>query len=146
MKRELMFFFRSIVYGAGLLFIYDFFRSIRRVWKHGKILTALEDIFFWSAAGIFLFTCLYAFNGGVPRWYFFAGICGGMVAYYWSVSPYVVKFEAFLLKRLKMLISWGKIFMKKVISFVFKTLGMYHGEKCKEKKEKKSQKRRNASE
>ena len=63
MKDELIFFFRSIVYGAELLFIYDFFRSIRRVWKHGKILTALEDHVFWVAGGIFLFSRLYLHNG-----------------------------------------------------------------------------------
>lgn len=136
MKTELAFFFRSITYGAEILFLYDMIRSIRTVWKHGKILTALEDLMFWCAAGIFLFSRIYVFNGGILRWYFFAGLCGGMISYFWSLSPYVVKFEAFLLKRLKMLISWGKIFMKKVISFVFKALGMYYGEKYKGKKEK----------
>lgn len=146
MTAELIFFFRSIMYGVWLLFVYDLFRSIRRVWKHGKILTALEDNCFWVAAGIFLFTRLYFYNGGELRWYFFAGICGGMLAYFWSISPYVVKFEAFFLKRLKLFISWGKIFMKKVISFVFKTLGIYHGEKCKKKKEKGSHERTDTSE
>lgn len=129
MKGEILFFCRSIVYGAGLLFVYDLIRSIRHVWKHEKILTTLEDLLFWCVVSVFLFGRLYRFNGGVPRWYFFVGICGGMTAYSLSISPYIVNFEAFLLKRLKMLISWVKIFMKKVISFVFKTLGMHYGEK-----------------
>ena len=145
MKAELWFFVRSIFYGAGLLFVYDIIRGIRQAWKHGWLLTALEDIIFWCAVSIFLFSRLYLFNGGVFRWYFFAGICGGMTMYFWGISPYVVSFEAFLLKRLKMLIAWVKISMKKVLNFVFKILGMYHGEKYKKKKEKKPQKCSNTS-
>lgn len=131
MKNEVIVFMRSIVYGAELLFVYDFIRSIRYVWNVRKILTAVAEMMFCIAAGIFLFIKVYEWNGGTLRWYIFAGVCGGMMAYSWSFSPYVVKIEVFSLKRLKMLISWVKLFMKKVISFVFKTLGMYHGEKCK---------------
>ena len=131
MKNEIIVFLRSVVYGAELLFIYDFIRSIQRVWNVRKILTVVTEMIFCIAAGIFLFVKVYEWNGGTLRWYIVVGVCGGMLAYFWSFSPYVVKIEVFSLKRLKMLISWVKIFVKKVISFVFKTLGMYYGEKCK---------------
>ena len=142
MKHELVLFFRSVIYGVGLLFVYDQIRSLRKVWKHGKVLTFVEDSIFWCMVSIFLFSRLYVFNAGIPRWYFFVGVCGGMVAYYESMSAYVVNFEAFLLKRLKMLIAWGKIFMKRVISSVFKALGMYHGKRNKERN--KETKKKNA--
>ena len=45
--------------GIVITMVYDVFRIFRRVFRHGNFWIALEDIFFWTGAGIFLFYMLY---------------------------------------------------------------------------------------
>lgn len=115
MTRELILFLWSILYGVIILFFYDWIRSLRMVIEHGKILITIEDFIFWIAVGIFLFHRLYCNNGGILRGYFFAGILLGMVFYTGTISRFVIKFVSFLLKRLKLCISWVKIVLCKVL-------------------------------
>lgn len=47
MTGELLLFVRAFWNGALLLLAYDVFRILRRVLRHGKVLTALEDFIYW---------------------------------------------------------------------------------------------------
>ena len=136
MNAELELFFWSVVYGVGMLFLYDLIRGIRRGLEHGKILIAVGDLCFWVGISIFLFTRLYAANGGILRGYFFLGLLSGMLAYYGTISPWVVQFVSFLIKRLKMMVSWVKIMLRKMLHFKLFTGILYNGENWKKKKEK----------
>ena len=141
MSGEFQLFIWSIVYGVVILFLYDLIRSVRNVFRHGKILIAVEDFMFWIGIGIFLFSRLYAANGGILRGYFFWGILSGMLAYYGTISPWTVKIVSFLIKRLKMLFSWVKIMICKVWHVRLFTGILNNGESFK-KEEKKSRGKR----
>lgn len=131
MKQEWGFFFYSILYGAEIMTVYDFIRAARRTWKHGKILIAAEDLIFWLASGIFLFTRVYLWNYGILRWYFFVGLLGGILLYAVAISPTVVKIVSFFLKRLKMFFLWVNILVKRVTGSFIKILRNKNGEDVK---------------
>lgn len=134
MEKEWQLFLCSALYGAELLLVYDLIRSIRNTWKHGKILIAVGDIFFWMAASIFLFVKLYGWNHGILRWYFFLGLFLGMLLYAVTIGPCIVKFVSFLLKRLKMFFSWVKLIIRESISKTLILLGINNGENGKTEK------------
>ena len=142
MDAELQLFLWSILYGVGIMFFYDLIRSVRNVFKHGKILITVGDFLFWIGIGIFLFTRLYIANGGILRGYFFLGVLSGMLAYYGTISPWVVKFVSFLIKRVKMLFSWVKIMICRVLHVKLFTGIFKNGEIFKKKKKKKGKSRR----
>lgn len=132
MLTETLFFLSSIVYGVQLFLVYDVIRSFRRTWRHKKILIAIEDISFWIAASIFLFIRVYKWNNGILRWFFFVGIGLGTLLYYVVFSPYVLKFVCFLLKWLKMCISWVNILGKGAATRILGVLGIKYGENVKQ--------------
>ena len=55
MDAELQLFLWSILYGVGIMFFYDLIRSVRNVFKHGKILITVGDFLFWIGIGIFVY-------------------------------------------------------------------------------------------
>ncbi len=85
-----IFFLFSILFGMGLLCIYDIIRIFRSVFCHRLIFSAMEDIFYavFVAVVSFLFLCTY--NYGELRGFFFMGIFIGMLGYYMKISPYVI--------------------------------------------------------
>ena len=133
MLTETLFFFSSVLYGLQMFLFYDLFRALRRTWPHKQILIAIEDISFWIAASIFLFTRVYKWNNGTLRWFFFVGLGLGTLLYYVVFSPYVLKFVCFLLKWLKMCISWVNILGKGAVTRIFRISGIKYGENVKKK-------------
>ena len=115
--------------------VYDVLRGIRHTWKQKKILIAAEDLLFWLAAGIFLFTRCYRWNYGIIRWYFLTGVFLGMLLYTASISQLFLKFVSFLLKRLKMLFYWVNIILEKLFKAIIRILGIKNGEDVKTEKE-----------
>ena len=136
MEKEWQFFLCSALYGAEILTGYDLIRSLRNTWKHGKILIAAEDLIFWMAAGIFLFTRLYLWNYGMLRWYFLTGIGLGMLLYAAAISNLIVKFVSFFLKRLKLFFSWVKLIIRVLFTNISRILGIKNGENVRSEKEK----------
>lgn len=136
MQQEWLFFLCSALYGAECFVVYDLIRAIRRTWEHGKILIAAEDIFFWAASGIFLFTRLYHWNNGILRWYFFLGLFLGMLLYAVTISDWVLKFVSFFLKRLKMFFLWGNIIVKRITAVFLWFLRIKNGKNVKSEEKK----------
>lgn len=135
MEREWQFFFASVFCGVMLLGIYDLIRAMRNTWKHKSWIIAVQDILFWLAAGILLFSCAYRWNNGIIRWYFLVGICLGMLCYRVGISQFFLEFVSFLLKRLKMFFSWVNIILERFLKTFNKILGMKNGENVKTEKE-----------
>lgn len=79
--RELTFFTHSVLMGVAITFVYDWLRVLRRLYKHGKVLTSIEDLFFWFACGIGVFYMLYRENEGTLRWFAVLGAAIGMFFY-----------------------------------------------------------------
>lgn len=129
-------FLYTVLYGAGFCIGYDLIRAFRRTLKHRKILIAAEDLVFWLVIGIFLFTRIYAWNDGILRWYFFAGLFLGFLIYAVTISSYVVEIVSFFLKRLKMFFLWVNILVKRVVQSFFEILGIRNGKNVKSEEEK----------
>lgn len=136
MNAELALFLWSVVYGVGMMFLYDLIRGICLGLERGKILIAAGDLCFWIGISVFLFTRLYAANEGILRGFFFLGLLLGMLVYYGTISPWVVQFVSFLIKRLKMMVSWVKIKLRRVLHLKIFTGILNNGENSKKKKEK----------
>lgn len=79
--KEIHFFTISILYGVGILLIYDGFRIIRKLFKHNTVLIALEDLIYWISTAIIIFSLLYTYNNGSVRGYAILGMAIGMIAY-----------------------------------------------------------------
>ena len=88
---EAMFFVASVLEGVGLVLVYDIFRIIRRVMKHGNIWISMEDIVYWLFCTISVFLLLYRENDGLMRAFSFLGILLGSVTYYFLFSRFVIK-------------------------------------------------------
>ena len=145
--QEVTFFLHSILMGLFITFAYDWVRIFRRLFKHGKILTSVEDLLYWFACGISVFYMLYRENSGVLRWFAVMGAALGMLFYKAIIkdrfvnimSTYIHKIMWFIfriiqivLKPIKFLICAVRRFvlfivrkLKKVTQFVKKLLTVF---------------------
>ena len=136
---EAVFFLLSVLEGVGLVLVYDAFRILRRIIKHGNIWIGLEDIFYWIFCTIAVFLLLYQKNDGMMRLFTFVGILFGMAIYYFLFSRFVIKLCVFVFggilkgigKVLGVLLSpFAKIgrkilaFLKKQLKKIYKAIKM----------------------
>lgn len=108
--------------GAVLLLIYEFLAALRKIVPHHPAVTACEDLVYWTAAGIFLFSVIYRFNQGILRGFFFWGcifgawLCRITIAVPWrkaleiffGIPVFIVKFSTkrllFFIRRCNILV------------------------------------------
>ena len=79
MEYEAVLFFLSVVMGAALFLFYKILTALRKVISHSSWAVDAEDLFYWTAAGIFMFSVIYRFNQGTLRCFLFAGSILGAV-------------------------------------------------------------------
>ncbi len=109
MNHELLFFFKSIAWGVILLFFYDLLRIGRRLFPRRALWVSLEDLAYWSLAGVFLFGKMYQANEGKIRGYSVIAVMLGMALYSYGVSGAFVSTAVKILEiPLKFLISVEK--------------------------------------
>ena len=108
---ELLVFFSSFIGGVLMGIIFDFFRIIRKIKKHGDILTAIEDILFWIISSVLVFFIVLYFNSGEIRWYIFVALVIGSVLYYLTISSFLRK-----------IVLWIISFLIKIIKFLIKSI------------------------
>jgi spore cortex biosynthesis protein YabQ len=89
---EVQFFLISILWGSLILLFYDVLRVIRRLIKHGAIILAFEDLIFWIAASLFIFTMIYEQNNGIIRGFSVLGMTIGLILYHFVFKDYLVNF------------------------------------------------------
>ncbi|NLK27498.1 MAG: hypothetical protein GX306_04035 [Clostridiales bacterium] len=111
---ELEFFLVSILWGAIILLSYDGLRILRRLIKHNGFLLALEDLIFWVATSVFIFSMIYTENNGIIRGFSIMGMAIGMVLYHYLISEWLV---TMITKIIEALLS--------PIRFVLKKLGQF---------------------
>lgn len=130
---ELQFFLISILWGAIILFVYDFLRIFHRIIKHNTVLLAIEDIIFWVVASVFIFAMIYNSNNGIIRGFSVIGVSLGMVFYHYTISNFIVnsitKLIKLLLTPFTLAIKLVQRFycrvrgrIRKIINFIFKRL------------------------
>lgn len=88
---EATFFMVSIFCGMGLVFVYDMFRILRRLFPHGNLWIGVEDICYWFFCTASVFLLLYQRNDGRVRGFAFLGIILGGAVYVWIFSRLNVK-------------------------------------------------------
>ncbi len=71
----------SFLSGIICFFGYDLLLVLRIFFRRSLILEKLEDILYWLAASIFVFSVIYKKNSGVIRGYSIAGMLAGMILY-----------------------------------------------------------------
>jgi len=112
---EAVFFGISILCGMGLVFVYDFFRILRRILPHGNIWIGIEDTCYWFFSTIVVFLLLYQKNDGMMRAFSFLGMFFGGVFYILLFSRFVIKISVFV---------FGTIlkFVKKITGTIFRPI------------------------
>lgn len=75
------YFLWSLLSGFILAFVYDFFRSKRRIVKTSVIGVNLEDIIFFMVSSVLFFWIAYAKNNGIIRLQGFIGFFAGFWIY-----------------------------------------------------------------
>lgn len=105
--------FLSILFGIGLMLLYDALRILRHLRKHGTFLLAVEDSLYWFVCAIGIFAMLYQENNGLLRWFVLGGVLVGMLMENLFISPWIVRLFVRILR------LWLKVF-KKIIQVVEK--------------------------
>lgn len=113
--QELTFFAHSVLMGVVITFVYDWIYVLRRLMKHGAVMTSLEDLFFWLACGIAVFYMLYRENNGTLRWFAVLGAALGMIFYKLTVRNLFINIMSTCLHK----IMW---FLSRILQIVLKPL------------------------
>jgi spore cortex biosynthesis protein YabQ len=99
---ELTVFAGAAASGVLTAFLYDLFRLKRRIVKTAAIIVHIEDILFWLSAAIVAFLTSYTISDGETRFYFFAGLSTGGLAYFLLLSKIVLRLLAEVIR----IVSW----------------------------------------
>lgn len=98
--QELDFLLHAGLLGISITFLYDSFRVLRRVFKHGNTLIALEDIVFWMICSYLILDMLIRENSGALRWFAIGGAFLGMIIFKGTVSRFYVKYGSWILQKM----------------------------------------------
>lgn len=122
---ETILFLRSIGLGVFLALLYEMICAFRNVVKHYTMMTAIEDMIYWSGVGGAVFISAYMGNQGIIRSFLLLGIGLGALLCYLTICPLffrlwvnVFRIPVFVVKKI---IKWllfmgerGKILMYKI--------------------------------
>ncbi len=97
---ELQFFFSSFLLGVMMTIAYDGIRIFRRIFPHGGVIVAIEDLAYWLTCGVCIFRMLYVKNSGAIRGFAIAAVVLGMLVY--------LQLSKIIKKAVKKLHSWVK--------------------------------------
>lgn len=122
------FFIFLIAINYGLIFggIYDFYRVFRYFSKPKKILTAVEDLFFWVIITLIAFVFLVKQTDGIIRGFVLLGFIIGYIFYIKVISIYSFKFLKKIFELIFTLISE----IMKIILYPFKKVFKFFGGKA----------------
>lgn len=73
MEYELLLFLSSAGMGAVLCLCYEFLAALRNLIPHSRTAVSVEDLIYWTAAGIFIFIVVYRTNQGILRFFLLLG-------------------------------------------------------------------------
>ena len=124
--QEVTFFLHSVLLGLIITFAYDWILIFRKLVRHGRILTSVEDLMYWFACGIGVFYMLYRENSGVLRWFAVMGAALGMLFYKMILknrfvnimSTYIHKIMWFIFRVIQIILKPIKCLFSMVRRFV----------------------------
>jgi len=110
----------AVIWGIGIVWLYDILRILRRIIKHTKIFVYLEDIIFWTAEAFIIYHLMYTNDNGAIRLYTMFGICIGIILYSLLLSRFFVKIISKILISIINVISKPIRFIKKILTSLFR--------------------------
>lgn len=96
MNRQITLFILSLINGLAVGVLYDLYRVIRGFEEPGKIITAIQDILFWTLTGILIFILMMYTNYAYMSFNVFIYNGIGLILYFKLISRQVIT-------------VWGKI-------------------------------------
>ncbi|MDR1639395.1 MAG: spore cortex biosynthesis protein YabQ [Clostridiales bacterium] len=120
MSQQALQFIWTVAIGAAAGVVFDFFRLIRKTFKHPDFLTQLEDFAYWLTVCVLAFYFILHKNGGEVRIYSIIGIFVGMGLYFATLSILVMKIttaaieliKRVIVKTIQLLLIPVKLFIK----------------------------------
>ena len=112
----------AFVTGVGFRACYDLILIHRGVCRLGNIITGIQDVLYWLAGCICVFSMIYHTNDGIIRWFILGGIFLGMLCYHRLLSGVMVGCFCKLLKAVRSFFvrvgrklgkGWRKAFCRK---------------------------------
>lgn len=111
-----------IINGFLIGLMYDFFRSIRKVYKVNDITTYIQDLIFSVLVGDSLIISIYFLNEGEIRGYSFLFIIIGMIVYYLILSKIFMKIYFFILDKIKIIVNCCYKLIDKFLKILYNLL------------------------
>lgn len=96
---EALIFLHSFLLGVCITVVYDVFISLRKAFRHIRILIFIENSIFLLASTIAVFLLFYNMNSGILRGYAIFSIALGMLLYKWTISQYIVAVMSTIMKK-----------------------------------------------
>ena len=115
-KHEMIVFWAFILCGISHGILFDFFRSLRKIFRHNKIFVTIEDIVFCTIAFKLFFEICYITNNGSLRWYIFASFICSVIIYFCVFSKHIFTMWNFIFKIIKKILFP----FKKIIMFFYR--------------------------
>lgn len=120
-------FLMALFWGMLIAAEYDCIRIFRRVVIHKKVwMISAEDIIYWLMVGIQVFCLIYENSNGAVRGFMIGGMLFGAVIYRYGIGRFFVRYVSkiiiFLLKPLKKVLRFIKMYLKK---FFAKLRGLF---------------------
>lgn len=97
--QENLFLFYSVIMGIYITFLYDLLRIGRRVISHSGFFVSAEDLIFWIYCTMKVFYLMHTESDGTLRWFAILGALLGMFLYKKTISPFLVKWVSFVLRK-----------------------------------------------
>ena len=91
MSGQAWLFLSTVVAGFAIGLFYDLFRITRKTVRHKAWLVQIEDVLYWSVASVLMFYFLLQRNHGEIRFFIIIGAAVGMISYFYTLSPLIVK-------------------------------------------------------
>ena len=104
MSGQAWLFLSTVAAGFIIGLAYDIFRILRKTVPHRAWIVQVEDLIYWLAASLLMFHFMMNRNYGEIRFFSILGAALGMVVYFLSISPLVMKVSVAILEFLKKVI------------------------------------------
>lgn len=99
-------FLGTILVGAIMGVVFDFFRALRRNGNTRNIMVYLQDIIFWFMVAVIIITSSFMLNNGELRGYMLIGYLLGAFLYLLMLSCYVKGIFSFIMNLWDKFFSW----------------------------------------
>lgn len=105
---QIQIFLGTLLTGALLGIIFDFYRVLRGIFRPRFIATTMADFVYWIVATATVLISLLLYNWLELRLYVFLGLLGGAAGYYRLFSRYAIFLMIRMMRFVGWLLRWGK--------------------------------------